>query len=147
MTSLAFHFLGYSGLAGIAGAGIWLAQAVGAICLFGVFLPVSVWASERRKERTEYYKAETLRRLAESPAESAKETIALLYAEERTRQTKIREGMKIGGVVCIAAGLGVAAFLYAVAGHDATVGVVGLIPALVGAALLVYVYLLAAPLE
>lgn len=147
MTQLAFHLLAGSSIESIPNIGYWLAQAVGAICLFGIFLPISTWLSARRKEREAFYKAETLRRLAEAPTESAQQTIALLHAEERTRQTKIREGMKIGGVVCIAAGLGVAAFLFAIAGRDTPIYFAGLIPVLVGGALLAYVYLLAGPIE
>lgn len=147
MTQLAFQLLTDSGIESIPNIGFFLSQSIGAICLFGIFLPISAWLSTRRKEREAYYKAETLRRIAEAPVEGAKETRALLEAQERANRFKTREGMKLGGVICIGAGLGVAIFLFAIAGHDAPVYLVGLIPMLVGAALLAYVYMLAAPLE
>jgi uncharacterized membrane protein YeaQ/YmgE (transglycosylase-associated protein family) len=52
--------------------------------------------------------------------------------------------MKIGGIICI--GVGAAMTLLLWSQHE-TGFLVGLIPGFVGAALLVYVYLMAAPVE
>ena len=112
------------------------------------FLVFSVWFGTRQKEREAFYKSETLRRITESSGEGAKAAIDLLREEERLKRIKAREGVKIGGVVCIGAGVGLTALLLTLEGaRPGSPYMVGLIPALVGVALLVYVYKLAAPVE
>jgi uncharacterized membrane protein YeaQ/YmgE (transglycosylase-associated protein family) len=123
-----------------------LVPVVGAIVLFGVFLPVAVWTSNQKEERLAYYKAETLRRLAEASGEGAKAAIDLLREEERMKRIKQNEGVKLGGLITLGAGVGLAIFLHAVA-NERSVYLVGLIPGLVGAALLIYVYFMAPPIE
>src|ERR1700692_2221195 len=56
---------------------------VGSIALFS-FLSVAVWSDARRKEREEYYKNETLKKIAESSGEGAKAAIELLREQNRT---------------------------------------------------------------
>jgi uncharacterized membrane protein YeaQ/YmgE (transglycosylase-associated protein family) len=68
----------------------------------------------------------------------------LLQQQSRLEQQRKREGMKIGGLICI--GVGAATCLLFWSQHDQGF-LIGLTPAFVGAALLIYVYLLAAPLE
>jgi len=123
---------------------MWAFLAVGAIALFGIFLPVTTWLDTRRREREAYYKSETLRRLAESSGEGAKVAIELLREEEHLRQIKKLEGMKIGGLVNIAVGIGLGFMLWALTGTGGPY-LVGLIPGLIGVALLVYVFFLAEP--
>jgi multisubunit Na+/H+ antiporter MnhG subunit len=102
----------------------------------------------QRKEREAFYKAESLRRLTESSGEGAKAAIELLREEEHLRRVKAREGMKIGGLVCMAVGVALVIFMWGLAKTDPEAPIfVGLIPGLVGVALLVYVYFLAAPVE
>jgi len=112
------------------------------------FLVFAVWFGTRQKEREAFYKSETLRRITESSGEGAKAAIDLLREEERLKRIKAREGVKIGGVVCVGAGVGLTALLLTLEGaRPGSPYMVGLIPALVGVALLVYVYKLAAPVE
>jgi hypothetical protein len=108
------------------------------------FLSVAVWAGSRRQEREAFYKSETLRRITEASGEGAKEAIELLREESRLTRIKRREGLKIGGVICLGAGVALSFFLGAQ--HDSDF-LVGLIPALIGVAMLVYVYFMAAPVE
>ena len=122
----------------------WAFLAVGAIALFGIFLPISTWTDARRREREAYYKAETIRRVAEASNEGAKAAIELLREEEHLRQIKKLEGMKLGGMVNIAVGVGLAAMLWVLAGPHGPY-LVGLIPGLIGVALLVYVFFMAEP--
>jgi len=124
--------------------GHWFFLSVGAVALFGIFLPAAHHFDNRRKEREAYYKAEMLRRIAESSGEGAKAAIEVLREEEQIKARKEREGMKIGGLVCTGIGIGVGALCGAEAGPAAAC--VGLIPGLIGVALLVYVLFLAAPL-
>ena len=115
----------------------------GAVC---GFIPLTSWIDSQRKEREAFYKAETMRRLTESSGEGAKAAIELLREQERLEQIKKREGMKIGGLINIAVGVGLMIFLRALVG-DEPVYLCGLIPGLIGVALLIYVLLLAPKAE
>jgi hypothetical protein len=125
--------------------------------LLGMFIPIvaivstftmiifAIWFGTRKEEREAFYKAETLRRITESSGEGAKAAIELLKEEERLKRIKSREGHKIGGLVTLGMGVGLTIFLWALVGPK--VALVGLIPGLVGAALLVYVFLMSGPVE
>ena len=114
------------------------------VALFS-FLSVAVWTGGRQKEREAYYKAETLRRVTEASGEGAKAAIDLLREEEHQKRIKAREGMKVGGLVLTGVGLALVIFLAALSGPK--IALCGLIPGLIGVALLIYVYFLAAPVE
>ena len=142
MTSLAFLLL--TDPETLHSAGLWIFLSIGAISLFGIFIPTVTWIDSQRKEREAFYKAETFRRLAEASGEGAKAAMELLQAQSRLERQKGREGMKIGGIICI--GVGAAMSLLFWSQHQQGF-LIGLIPGFVGAALLVYVYILAAPVE
>lgn len=128
--------------------GMWLFLSVGAVCLFVIFLPLVNWIESRRKEREAFYKADTLRRVSESTTEGAKSALELLRAQDRSERIKKQEGMKIGGLINIGVGVGLFILLHQLSAHDAEVPyMVGFIPGLIGVAMLVYVYFLAAPVE
>ncbi len=124
--------------------GMWIFLAVGAVALFGIFLPTATWMDHRRKEREAFYKADTIRRIAEAPGQGGNAAVELLREQERIASIKTREGLKIGGIINMGVGIGVTIFLYALL-HGSPVSLAGLIPALIGAAMLVYVYVLAEP--
>jgi hypothetical protein len=125
------------------------------VALFMVFIPLVTWIESHRKEREAFYKAETFRRMVEASGEGAKAAVELVREEDRLKRIKVREGMKIGGVINIGVGLGLVIFLGALfrgggsinTGGPGPVYLCGLIPAFVGVAMLVYVYLLATPVE
>jgi hypothetical protein len=120
---------------------------VGSVSLF-TFLVFVVWFGTRQKEREAFYKSETLRRITESSGEGAKAAIELMREEEHLKRVKAREGMKIGGLVCVAVGVAMVIFLKAMTATDPGAPyLVGLIPGLVGVALLVYVFFMAGPVE
>ena len=114
---------------------------VGSIALFS-FLSVAVWSDTRRKEREEYYKNETLKKIAESSGEGAKAAIELLHEQNKNVTKRRLEGMKLGGLITAVVGIGVMALLHGLV-HDEPVYLAGLIPLLIGAALLTYTFLLA----
>jgi hypothetical protein len=128
------------------GFGLWMFLSIGAVALFVVFIPLTSWIDSQRREREAFYKAETMRRLAESSGEGAKAAIELLHAQSRLERNKKREGMKIGGLVNIAVGVGLMIFLHALV-TDEPVYLCGLIPGLIGVALLSYGLFLAPPVE
>jgi len=111
------------------------------------FVSITVWTEARRKEREAYYKSETLRRIAEAPGECGRQVIELMKEEERIQQAaahnkeiRMIEGMKIGGIINIAVGVGLGIFLFSLGGAESPY-LVGMIPGLIGVALLVYVWL------
>jgi hypothetical protein len=112
--------------------------AVGAIALFS-FISVATWSDNRRREREAYYKNETLRKLAEMPSSDA---LTILREEEAIDFRKRQEGQRLGGLITAAVGIGVMAFLRTI-GPDRPVYMIGVIPLLVGFALLCYSYMLA----
>ena len=121
--------------------GLWMFLSIGAVALFVVFIPLTSWIDSQRKEREAFYKAETVRRLTESSGDGAKAAIELLREQERLGQLKKREGMKIGGVINLAVGIALMIFLHALV-KDEPVYLCGLIPGLIGVALLTYALLL-----
>lgn len=128
--------------------GMYIFLSIGAVALFAVFLPIVTWIDKQHKEREAFYKAETIRRITEASGEGAKAAMELMREEVRLDQLKKREGMKIGGLICVAVGAAMVIFLRVVAASDAdSPYLVGLIPAFVGLALLIYVYWMAAPLD
>jgi Flp pilus assembly protein TadB len=114
---------------------------VGALALFG-FLAVASWAGARSSERAAYYKNETLKKLTESSSEGANGALAYLREEQRLAAQRHREGLKVGGLVTTAVGMGLMAFLQALV-HQRPIFLVGVIPLLIGIALLVYVFAMA----
>jgi hypothetical protein len=125
--------------------GLWAFLAIGAVALFGVFLPFTTYLESRRKEREAFYKAETIRRIAEAPGDGARSTIELLQAQNRIGLAKTREALKIAGIINIGVGVGLIPFLGELVNWS--VALCGLIPACIGMAMLVYVFVLAAPAE
>jgi hypothetical protein len=109
---------------------------------FFSFLAVAIWAKNRRLEREAYYKNENLKKIAEAQGPSANAALEFLREQEKIHAVRSREGLKLGGLVTSAVGLGLIPLLRA-AHPDHPVYLVGLITLLIGLALLAYVYLLA----
>jgi hypothetical protein len=126
--------------------GLWMFLSIGAVALFVVFIPTVSWIDARRKEREAFYKAEMMRRLAESSGDGARAVLDLLHAEDVQKQIKVREGMKIAGLINLAVGIALVIFLRALIGNE-PVYLCGLIPGFIGIAMLAYAYFLAAPME
>ena len=108
------------------------------------FISIVVWLDARRKERQDYYKNETLKKLAEGQGGGAS-AIEFIREQEKINVRRRHEGQKVGGLITLAVGLGMMVFLKAVTANAAAhqVYLVGLIPLLIGAALLVYSFFLA----
>ncbi|MFZ3265983.1 MAG: hypothetical protein WA172_18405 [Terriglobales bacterium] len=118
-----------------------LVPIIGSIALFS-FLGVASWSDARRKEREAYYTAETLKKIAESSGEGTKSAVEYLREQNRNIRQRRLEGLKLGGLITAAVGIGLMAFLHGVE-HDEPVYLVGLIPLLIGVALLAYAFALA----
>ena len=103
---------------------------------------VSVWAAERRREREAYYRSEVVKKIAETQGAGAASALEFLHQEQRNWRQRVREGTKLGGLIAGAVGIALTPFLLAVV-PQRPVYLAGLIPMLVGVALLVYSYVLA----
>jgi hypothetical protein len=122
---------------------VFVFLAVGAIAL-GSYLSIASFVNGRRKEREAYYKNETVRRLTESQGAGADAAIALLREEDRLWGRRRLEGLKMGGLVTTAVGIGLMIFLGIANDDNHLIGVaIGIIPFMVGLALLLYAYRLA----
>lgn len=120
---------------------VFLFLSIGAVALFG-FIAVAAWSDNRRREREAYYKSESLKKIAEMEGGCASSVLEYMREEEKNAARRSREGIRLGGLVAVAAGIGLMVFLLAIK-PDNPVYFVGLIPLLVGAALLAYAYILA----
>lgn len=122
---------------------IFVFLSVGAVSLFG-FLAVASYSEARRQERDSYYRNDMLKRLAESQSAGAAATLEYLREQARIKEIKTarrkREGYLLGGLINIAIGVALMVFLHAIV-RDTPVFYVGLIPGLIGFALLSYGYL------
>jgi hypothetical protein len=128
--------------------GLWMFLSIGAVALFVVFIPTVTWIDKQHKERVAFYKAETIRRVTEASGEGAKAALELLREENRFERIKKFEGLKLGGLICIGVGAAMVIFLRTMMSSDpGTPYLIGLVPAFVGVALLVYVYALAGKYE
>jgi len=114
---------------------------VGSIALFS-FLSVAAWSDARRKEREEYYRNETLKKIAESSGEGAQAAIELLHEQNKTVTKRRLEGLKLGGLITAVVGIGVMALLHGLV-NDEPVYLAGVIQLLIRLALLTYTFLLA----
>jgi hypothetical protein len=114
---------------------------VGSIALFS-FLSVAAWSDARRRERQEYYRSETLKKIAESSGEGAKAAIELLREQNNNVTRRRIEGMKLGGLITAVVGIGIMVFLHELV-REEPVYLAGLIPLLIGLALMVYTFVLA----
>jgi hypothetical protein len=121
---------------------VFLFLSVGAVALFS-FIAVASWADARRKEREAYYKSEVLKKIAETQGASSSAALDYLREEERIAIRRQREGLKLGGLITTAVGIGLMVFFGAVVDrNEKGVMFIGAIPLLIGIALMAYAYLL-----
>jgi hypothetical protein len=123
-------------------AALFLFLAVGVASLFS-FIAVATWAGARHAERETYYRTELIKKAMESPSAAG-----LDYLRERDREMasraahKTRSGIRLGGLVAVAAGVGLMVFLRGISlesiGNERGVYLLGLIPILVGVTLFGY---------
>jgi hypothetical protein len=122
----------------MAGLGLWEFLSIGAFALFS-FLAVASWSDFRYRERLAYYTNETLRKVAEMQTDGARVAVEFLREQEREAERRLREGIKVGGLVTAAVGLGIMVFMRVlIPGHP--IYLAGVIPLLIGLALMACLY-------
>ncbi len=109
--------------------------AIGAISLFS-FLAVASFAGSRQAERSDYYKAEMMKKIAEVGGDR-NPALEYLREQERIAASKRLGGYKLAGLINIGVGLGLMIFLKGLVSGE-PVYLTGLIPLFIGAALLAY---------
>ncbi|HTV16456.1 MAG TPA: hypothetical protein VME68_17180 [Acidobacteriaceae bacterium] len=124
---------------------VFVFLSIGAIALFSM-ISVTTWSGARQKEREAYYKNDMLKKLSETQGPGAASALELLREEAKIGSLRTRQGLKIGGLVCFAAGLGVLIFLKAMV-TDEPVYLCGLIVLLIGVALYAGSYVVTVPNE
>ena len=119
---------------------VFVFLAVAAIALYS-YLSINSFVNGRRKEREAYYKNETVRRLTESQGAGADAAIALMREEDRLWTIRRLEGTKLGGLITTGVGIGLMIFLGIANDDNHLIGVaIGIVPLMVGLALLLYAY-------
>jgi hypothetical protein len=113
---------------------------IGIVALFS-FLAVAKWSDNRRRERDAYYRSETVRKVMEMPGATPATVQEFVREQQAIADQRRREGLKLGGLITIAVGVGIIVFLIGKPGPQ--IFTVGAIPLLVGIALLAYAYFLA----
>lgn len=120
---------------------LFLSIAAVSVCSFTA---VVIWVKERRREREAYYTSETVKKIAELQGPNVNAAVEFFRDAERNVVLRRLEGLKVGGLLAIAVGLGMGIVLRAVGRNDPDPDfLIGVIPMLVGAALLIYAYILA----
>ena len=119
----------------------YMFPGLGAIAVFS-WLAVTSWSDARRREREAYYKSEVLKKIAETQGTGASSALEMMREDERKAARRRQESHRLGGLITLGVGIGMAVFLRALV-HNEPAYLVGLIPGLVGVALLVYSYILA----
>lgn len=120
---------------------VYLFLSVCAVALFS-FIAVAAWSGNRRKEREAFYRSETVKKVAELQSAGSTSALDVLREEDRIARRRRQEGQRLGGLVTTGVGIGTIILLKALEKSE-PVYLAGLIPLLVGLALLVYSYLLA----
>ena len=109
--------------------------AIGAIALFS-FLAVASFAGSRQAERSDYYKADMMKKIAEVGGDR-NPALEYLREQERIAASKRLGGYKLAGLINIGVGLGLMIFLKGLVQGE-PVYLTGLIPFFIGIALLAY---------
>jgi hypothetical protein len=113
-----------------------------------VWLGFVVWAGEQRKEKEAFYRNELLKKIIDSPSGSTQSVLELVRYQEREAKIRRREGLKMAGLILIAAGIGLAVFLAILKPElDKPIWAVGLLPLLIGIAFFIYVRYMAPPID
>jgi hypothetical protein len=107
---------------------------VSVIAVF-TFVSIASFSDNKRREREAFYRFEFRKKLVEQSGANMPQVMEMMQQEERAELRRRREGLKIGGFVTAAVGVGLI-FGLRFTGED--VWMIGYIPLAIGAALLLY---------
>lgn len=117
--------------------------------IFGTLIPIAgiamivliVYFGEKRKAKQALYRNELLKKIADSQGDAADKIMEMIRQEELDIKIRRREGIKLGGLITAAAGLGAMALLFMLAPAQ-PVWISGVVPLLIGLALFIYAQVL-----
>ena len=112
---------------------------LGYIALFS-WLAIAGWARQKRKEREAYYRHEIEKRLIEKTDVTMEQIVELRRKDEHTQWLQRREGLKLGGFITSAIGIGIIIGSRFVRTIDFSISAFGYIPLAVGLIILLYAY-------
>ncbi len=118
-----------------------LVSGVVYVALFS-WLAVVGWARQRRLEREACYRHETEKKLVESGQATTDQIFMFRVEEERNRWLRRREGLRLGGFITAALGVGLVVGLRFVDTNELAVSMIGWIPFSIGAVMLLYTFVL-----
>ena len=123
---------------------VLLVPTISAIGLFALLMLTS-WANARQRERESFHHTELLRRLAETPSETAGQVLELLREDDAARLRRRREGLILAGMIWLVVGaaLVVAGHIVPHLEHEG-LWAFGILPMFVGTAILVHAAFFAA---
>lgn len=114
--------------------GMWLFLSFVVVSLFS-FVSVAVWAGTRQQERKDFYRSETLKKLAEAgPAavvEYLREEERLEERQRAYQRDRMIEGNRLAGLILVVVGGALAFALYWIV-PGMPVYLIGMIPAGIG---------------
>ena len=111
-----------------------LVPIISVIAVF-TFVSIASFSDNKRREREAFYRFEFRKKLIEQSGANTPQVMELMQQEERAELRRRREGLKIGGFVTAAVGVGLI-FGLRFTGED--VWMVGYIPLAIGVGLLLY---------
>ena len=114
------------------------------VCMVSVFTFVSVgaWARERRKEREAFYRGEILKKLADSTGTQAQQVLEMMREQDRAQERRSWEKKKLAGLILTGTGAGLIGMFALITPNENHEWAIGLIPLLIGLAMLLYSYVL-----
>jgi hypothetical protein len=90
-----------------------------------------------RRERELYRRSEMLKKLSTMPGATTESALQYIRDEDRRAQQRVNDGLRLGGMIGVASGIGLLIFVRAVM-PDMPVYLIGLIPIFVGLALIAF---------
>jgi hypothetical protein len=114
---------------------------LGYIALFSMWAVLG-WAKQRRKEREAFYRYETEKKLIDKNNVSVEQILRLRNEDEYAGWLRRREGLKLGGLITTAIGLGGLMSLRFFDTDELVISPFSWIPLGIGLVILFYVYVL-----
>lgn len=125
---------------------LFLTAILPMVCTIATFLFLAFVIKEksRASEREAFHRNEVMQKIAASP-DGASTVIEFLREERGLSEKKRQQKLRLNGLITAAVGLGLMIYLFArhYSDHDAYEHLIGVIPFLIGVAILIYSYWLA----
>ena len=100
------------------------------------FAGFAAYSDNRRKEREAFYRYEFRKKLIEQGGGAPEQLLDMMREEDRAELRRSREGVKLGGLITAAVGVGLIFGLRFIEGED--VWMIGYIPLFIGVVMLAY---------